>query len=101
MIEDEEITLRVKINGNDFPALVEFLQSEPNQMRRTRKLCQLATQALHGAEMVKPVSALNTHQTSVPLPVKTELVKTLGSNKTASSSFGDIDLSMVGGVETF
>ena len=57
MDQADEIVLRInlKISSVDFPQLTQYLKSEPNQMRRTRKLCQLATNGLLTKDTIFPV----------------------------------------------
>lgn len=44
----DKLNLRMGISEADFPNLFKFLSSESNQMRRTRKFCVLAENALLG-----------------------------------------------------
>lgn len=44
----DKLNLRMGINEEDFPNLFKFLSGETNQMRRTRKFCVLAENALLG-----------------------------------------------------
>ena len=48
MDDNEEIiiSIRLKISSVDHPQLTQYLKSEPNQMRRTRKLCHMASLGL-------------------------------------------------------
>jgi hypothetical protein len=44
----DKLNLRMGISEADFPNLFKFLSNESNQMRRTRKFCVLAENALLG-----------------------------------------------------
>lgn len=53
--------IRVQIDCDDYPELGSYLLMEKNQMKRTRKLLQLATMALKGENN-------QSHQASVIAP---------------------------------
>ena len=60
------INIRLRISSLDYPELAQYLESESNQMRRTRKLCQIATRGLLAKDNNFPVSHIIAPRISTP-----------------------------------
>lgn len=90
--------IRLRISSEDYPDLCLMLENEPNQMRRTRKILNMATIGLTGNKTLLGANVMTT--------ISSEILKqenTGSQNADAESDRNltdispDIDLKIIGG----
>ncbi|MBC3881583.1 hypothetical protein H8K35_08210 [Undibacterium sp. LX40W] len=89
----KELNLRLKIVEEDYPLLYQFLVSETNQMRRTRKLYTLAENALRTLPQGEGI-AVKINTRNIPIipqhdPTQPETSTVTESDRPKRGSFAD------------